>query len=97
MLQQKVIATTFRGKVLRYSPVATTFPIYYCKLETITMTCHYNNIFSEKTWYRTTQSVLLPGCLCLQAGLNYTVPIGTHNKTLNKVIINHWNIPVTLA
>ena len=48
MLQQEATVSTFRGKVLRYSPVATTFSIYYCQLETITMTCGYD-IFTGKT------------------------------------------------
>ena len=96
-LQQEAAVSTFRGELLQYSPVATTFPIYYCSLETITMTCHYDNIFSRKFRYRTTQSVLLPGRSCLQAGLNYTVPIGRDNKTLTKVTVNHWKIPVSLT
>ena len=95
MLQQEATVSTFRGEVLRYSPIATTFPIYYCTLETITMTCHYDNIFTGKSWYRNVKSVLLPGRSCLQAGLNYTVPIGRNNKTLTKVNDNHWKIPVS--
>ena len=85
MLQQKATVTTFRGEVLRYSHVATTFPIYYCTLKTVAMTCHYN-IFSGKTRYHTVQSVLLPG-RCSQAGLNHTVAIGRENKTLTTVKI----------
>ena len=57
MLQQETTVSTF----LRYSPVATTFSIYYCPLETITMTCHYDNIFARKSRYRTAKSVQLPG------------------------------------
>ena len=85
MLQQKATVTTFRGEVLRYSHVATTFPIYYCTLKTVAMTCHYN-IFLGKTRYHTVQSVLLPG-RCSQAGLNHTVAIGRQNKTLTTVKI----------
>ena len=51
-LQQEVIVSTFRGEVLRYSPVATTFPIYYCQLETITITCDYD-ICMEKIGIKT--------------------------------------------
>ena len=58
MLQQEATMSTFRGEVLRYSPVATTFPIYYCQLETITMTCDYD-IFKGKNRYRDVKSVLL--------------------------------------
>ena len=61
MLQQEATVSTFRGEVLRYSPVATTFPIYYRQLENITMTCHYDNIFAGKSRYRTAKSVQLPG------------------------------------
>ena len=92
MLQQEVAVSTFRGKVLWYSPVATTFPITYCSLEIITMTCHYANIFSGKSRYCTAKSILLPGCSCLQAGLNHSVSIGRKNKTLNKVTNNHWEV-----
>ena len=46
-----------------------------------------------KSWYRTTQLVLLPGPSCLQAGLNHTVIIGSNNKILTKVNIDHWKIP----
>ena len=52
MLQQEVTVSTFRGEVLRYSP------IYYCQLETITMTCDYD-IFKGKNRYRDVKSVLL--------------------------------------
>ena len=48
VLQQEATVSTFRGEVLTYFPVAKTFPIYYCTLETITMTCHYDNIFTRK-------------------------------------------------
>ena len=58
MLQQEATISTFRGEVLRYSPVATTFPIYYCQLETITMTCDCD-IFKGKNRYRDVKSVLL--------------------------------------
>ena len=95
MLKQNATVTTFRREVPGYSPVATTFLIYYCTLETIAMTCHYDNIFAAKSRYRTIQSVLLPGRPCLQAGFNYIVPIGHENKTLIKVNINYWEIPVT--
>ena len=47
MLQQEATVSTFRGEVLRYSLVAATFSIYYCQLETITMTCGYD-IFMGK-------------------------------------------------
>ena len=95
MLQQEATISTFRGEILRYSPVATTFPIYYCTLETIKMTCHYDNIFTGENRYRNAKSVLLLGCSCLQAGINDTVPMGRHNKTLTKVTDNHWKIPVS--
>ena len=88
MLQQEATVSTFRGKVLRYSPVATTFSIYYCQLETITMTCGYD-IFTGKNWYRDVKSVLLPDRFCLQATLTHTVPIGRHNKTFTRVTDNH--------
>ena len=58
MLQQEATISTFRGEVLRYSPIATTFPIYYCQLETITMPCDYD-IFKGKNRYRDVKSVLL--------------------------------------
>ena len=74
MLQQEATVSTFRGEVLQSSPVATTFHIYYCQLETITMTCHYNSIFTGKNRYRDVKSVLLPGLFCLQAALTHTVP-----------------------
>ena len=96
MLQQEATVSTFRGEVLRYSPVTTTFPVHYCTLQTITMTCHYD-IFAGNRRYHTTQSVLLPGGLCLQAAFNHTVPIGCDNKTLTLVNINYWNIHVTLT
>ena len=95
MLQQEATVSTFQGEVLRYSPIATTFPIYYCTLETITMTCHYDNIFTGKSRYRNVKSVLLADRSCLQVGGNHTVPIGCHNKTLTKVTDNHWKIPVS--
>ena len=57
ILQQEVIVSTFHGEVLRYSPVAATFPIYYCQLETITMTCDYD-ICTEKNRYCDVKSVL---------------------------------------
>ena len=68
IIQQKAAFTTFRWEVHWYSPVATSFPIHYCTLKTIRMTCHYNNIFFGKTRYRTTQTVLLPGRSCLEDG-----------------------------
>ena len=95
MLQQKATTKTFCGEVLWYSSVVITFQLYHCMFENITIAYHCDNIFARKIKYRTLQSVLLPGCSCLQAGLNYTVPISCDNKTLTKV--NHWNIPVTLA
>ena len=61
------------------------------------MTCHYDNIFLGKTHYRNMQLVLLSGHSCLQADLNHTVPIGRSHKTLTRVNINPWNIPVTPA
>ena len=72
MLQQGAAVSTFRGKVLRYSPVVTTFPIYYCQLETISMTCDYY-IITRKNRYCDVKSVLLPGRFCLQAALTHTV------------------------
>ena len=72
MLQQGAAVSTFRGEVLRYSPVATTFPIYYCQLETISMTYDYD-IIMGKNRYRDVKSVLLPGRFCLQAALTHTV------------------------
>ena len=66
MLQQEATVSTFQGEVLRYSPVATTFAIYHCHLETITMTCDYD-IFTGKNRYHDVKSVLLPGLFCLQA------------------------------
>ena len=95
ILQQDKAISTFRGEVLRYSPVATIFPIYYCTLETIHMTCHYDNIFKWKNCYRETRSVLLPGRSCLQAATNHTVPISHYNRTLTKVSDNHWKIPAS--
>ena len=59
------------------------------------MTCHYDNIFTGENRYRNAKSVLLLGCSCLQAGINDTVPMGRHNKTLTKVTDNHWKIPVS--
>ena len=94
MLQQEATTKTFCGEVLWYSSVVITFQLYHCMFENITIAYHCDNIFARKIKYRTLQSVL-PGCSCLQAGLNYTVPISCDNKTLTKV--NHWNIPVTLA
>ena len=47
-LQQEFHVCTFRGEILQYSPVASTFPIYYSTLETITMTCTYDNILAQK-------------------------------------------------
>ena len=95
MLQQDAAVSTFRGEVLRYSPVANIFPIYYCTLETIQMTCHYDNIFTGKNRYRQAKSVFLPGRSCLQAAINHTVPIGRYNRTLTKVSDNHWKIPAS--
>ena len=37
----------------------------------------------------------MPGRSFLQAGLNHTVPISRHNKTLTKVTDKHWKIPVS--
>ena len=51
MLQQGAAVSTFRGDVLRYSPVATTFPIYYCQLETISMTCDYDIITGKNRYH----------------------------------------------
>ena len=93
MLKEEATVSTFRGKVLQYSPLATTFPIYYCQLETINMTCDYD-IFTGKNRHRKVESVLLPGRFCLQVALTHTVPIGRHNKTLTRVTDNHWKIPV---
>ena len=95
MLQQDAAVSTFRGEVLRYSPVATIFPIYYCTLETIHMTCHYDNIFTRKNRYREAKSVLLPGRSSLQAAINRTVPIGRYNRTSTKVSDSHWKIPAS--
>ena len=97
MLQKEAIVSRFLGKVFHYSPIAVTFPIYYCTLETITMTYHYDNIFMGESRCCKVKSVLLPGRSCLQAGLNHTVPIGCHNKTLTNVTDNHWKIPVSLT
>ena len=94
MLQQEATVSTFRGEILRYSPVATIFPIYYCQLETITMACDYD-IFTGKNRYHDVKTVLLPGRFCLQAALTHTVPIGRHNKTLIRVTDNHWKISVS--
>ena len=66
--------------------------IYYCMLRTITMTCYYDNIFTGKTRYRTTQSVLLSGRSCLQAVLNHTVLIGRSNITLTKHCVKNVQI-----
>ena len=96
MLQQEVTVSTLRGEVLQYSPLATTFPIYYWQLETITMTCDYE-IFMEKNRYRDVKSVLLPGRFCPQAALTHTVAIGRHNKTLTRVTDNQREIPVSLS
>ena len=74
--------------------MATTFPIYYCQLEIITLTCDCD-IFTEKNRYRNIKSVFLPGRSCLQAALTHTVPIGRHNKTLTRVTDNHWKLPVS--
>ena len=95
MLQEEASESTPRGEVLRYSPIADTFPIYYCQLETITMICHYGNIFTGRNRYRDVKSILLPGHSCLQAELTHTVPIGRHSKTLTKVPDNDWKIPVS--
>ena len=59
------------------------------------MTCHYDNIFTWKTRYCTTQSLLLSGRSYLQPGLRNTVPIGCSNMILTDVNTNHWKIPVT--
>ena len=95
MLQQEATILTFWGEVLRYCPVATTFPIYYCTLKTIQMTCHYDNIFTGKSWYHKAKSVLLPNRSCLQAAIDNTIRIGHLNKTLTKVSNNHWKIPLS--
>ena len=95
MLQQEATVSTFQGEVLRYSPVATTFAIYHCHLETITMTCDYD-IFTGKNRYHDVKSVLLPGLFCLQAALIHTVSIRRCSKTLTRVTDNHWKIPVSL-
>ena len=94
MLQQEATVLAFQEEVLQYSPDAGTFQIYNCTLQTITITCHYDNIFTEKNPYCKAKSVILPGHSCLQAAINHTVPIGHHNKTLTKVSNNHWKIPV---
>ena len=46
MLQQEAGISTFCGEILQYSPVDTTFPIHYSMLETVTMSCTYDNISS---------------------------------------------------
>ena len=84
MLQQEANVLTFRGEVLRYSPVAITFPIYYCQLETITMMCDYDT-FTGKNRYRDVKSVLLPGRFCLQAFLTHTVPLGRHKIPVSPI------------
>ena len=94
MLQQEATVSTFPREVLRYSPIATTFPIYYFQLETSAMTCDYD-IFTRKSRYRDVKSVLLQGRFCLQAALTHTVPIGRHSKALTRVTDNHWVIPVS--
>ena len=83
-LQQEVHVCTFREEILQYSPVASTFPIYYCTLEAITMTCTYYSILAQKQRRRNFQSVLVPGWSSLQARLNYTVQLcsATHSKIL---------------
>ena len=52
MLQQEATESTFRWEVVQYSPADTTFPMYYCQLETVTMTCHYDNILTGRNRYR---------------------------------------------
>ena len=95
MLKQDAAISTFRGEIFRYSTVATIFAIYYCTLETIHMTCHYDNIFTGKNRYRETRSILLPARSCLQTAINHAVPIGHYNRTLTKVSDNHWKIPAS--
>ena len=84
MLQQEANVLIFRGEVLRYSPVAITFLIYYCQLETITMMCDYDT-FTGKNRYRDVKSVLLPGRFCLQAFLTHTVPIGRNKIPVSPI------------
>ena len=48
MLQQKAHTSPFRREVLQYSPIATTLPIFYPTLKSITMSCTYNKIFAGK-------------------------------------------------
>ena len=79
----------------QYSPVATTFPIYYFTLETVTMTCHYGNMFTRKQWYCNIQSVLMLGWSCAQTGLTHTVPLGHNNRTLAKASVTHWKVMPT--
>ena len=95
MLQQHAAVSTFQSKVLRYPPIATIFSIYYCTLEIIQMTCHYDNIFTGKNRYCQVKSISLPGRPCLQVAINDTVPIGRYNKTLMKVSYKHWKIPAS--
>ena len=59
------------------------------------MRCHYDNTFTWKRRYRSTQSLLLSACSCLQVGLKNTVPIGRSHIILTDVDTNHWKIPVT--
>ena len=67
MLQQEAHVSTFRGEVFRYSPVATTFPIYYWTLDIITMTCAYDNIPAEKNDFSLhSQSLYLANHVCKQ-------------------------------
>ena len=84
-LAQEALVTTFCGEVFQQSPVVTTFPIYYCTLETIIMTCHYTTTSSRKKWWCNVQSVLILGWSCLQAGLN-------HNVLLGWVSATHWKL-----
>ena len=95
MLQQHAAVSTFRSEVLRYSPIATIFSIYYYTLETIQMTCHYDNIFTGKNRYHQVKSISLPSGSCLQVVINHTVPIGRYNRTLMKVSYKHWKIPAS--
>ena len=99
LLPQYVTARSRRINIPRESPTIFSrryqLPNLVLHVKTVTMTCHYDNIFTGKSRHHKAKSVLLPGHSCLQAGLNHTVPIGHHNKALTKVIDNHWKIPVS--
>ena len=82
MLKQEAHVSTFCGEVFQYSPVATTFLIYYCTLESITMLFNYDNIFTGKQEHHNVHSILVPARSYLQTGLNHTDPLGLDNRTL---------------